>query len=67
MREVKEILMIKPFNLAEEDASILSRYIVEDVEGEYVYSDEGNEQKREVVKSIVKNLIDDYEIPTKEV
>ena len=49
--------MEKPFNLIEDFAILVSRYMVEDAIGEYVYEDEENEQKREVVKSIIHNII----------
>lgn len=35
----------------------LSRYLIEDCNEEYVYCDEKNENKREIVKSIIKTLI----------
>ena len=40
------ILASSPFSLSENDAFLLARYIIEDVNGDYVYCDEGNEQKR---------------------
>ena len=46
MKEVKKVLLNEPFCLTEEDALLLSRYIVEDAQGEYIYCDELNEQKR---------------------
>lgn len=39
---------------------IISRYIIEDVQEEYVYCDDLNENHREVVKAIIKNLIPQY-------
>lgn len=41
---------------------MLARYLIEDVEAEFVYCDDQNENHREVVKSIIKTLIQDYEI-----
>ena len=40
------ILRSSPFSLSEDDSMLLSRYIIEDAHGDYVYCDEGNEQKR---------------------
>ncbi len=60
MGEVKEIFRSKPFHLQEEDIVIISRYIIEDVQEEYVYCDDLNENHREVVKAIIKNLIPQY-------
>jgi hypothetical protein len=42
---------------------VLSRYIIEDQGVEYVYSHEANEVERSIVKSIVKTVIGDYELP----
>lgn len=62
MKETLEILELEPFGLKADSASLLARYLVEDAEGEYVYCDLANEQKREVVKSIVRSLLGEYEL-----
>ena len=54
--------MSYPFELKEDDAHILSRYVIEDSTNEYVYCDLNNEHKRNVVKSIIKAVVGDYEI-----
>jgi hypothetical protein len=42
MREVKNILRVAPFYLSEEEATLVSRYVVEDETIEFVYWDEDN-------------------------
>lgn len=37
----------------------MARYIIEDINEEYVYCDQMNENHREVVKSILNNLVSD--------
>lgn len=51
-----------PFFLSEDQAHLLSRYMVEDVMNDYIYCDEENENKREIVKSILKNIVGDYSV-----
>jgi hypothetical protein len=36
--------------------------MVEDVMNDYIYSDEQNENKREILKSILKNIVGDYSV-----
>lgn len=62
MGEAKKTLMQYPFELKDEEAHILARYLVEDSSNEHVYCDENNEHKRSVVKSIIKALVGDYDI-----
>lgn len=63
MRQAISILTNDIFGLNETDALILSRYLVEDSPNDYVYSDPNNENLRSVVKSILKNVIGEYNIP----
>ena len=42
MGETKHILMNYPFELQDEDAHILARYLIEDSSNEYVYCDLNN-------------------------
>jgi NADH:ubiquinone oxidoreductase subunit H len=63
MKELKATLQEHPFNLKEEEATLVSRYIVEDSANEYVYWDEENEINRNIAKSIIRALIGDYELP----
>jgi hypothetical protein len=62
MHEVKEILRGYPFELSEEESHMLARYMIEDSMKDHVYVDLNNEQKRSVVKSILKALVGDYRI-----
>ena len=62
MQETIEILTRRPFTLPTESAILLARYIIEDINEEYVYSHFLNENHREVVRSIVKTLIPSYTI-----
>ena len=57
-----ETLQKFPFQLSEEEAYLVSRYLIEDSNNQHVYVDKNNEQKRMVVKSILKALVGDYEI-----
>jgi hypothetical protein len=36
--------------------------MVEDVMNDYIYCDEENENKRDIVKSILKNIVGDYSV-----
>lgn len=49
-------------NLKEEEARLIARYIIEHSDNEHVYTDDLNEHKRAIVKSILKNLFGDYPI-----
>jgi hypothetical protein len=63
MEEAENILSTnKVFELRQEDAKTLARYLVEDSQNDYVYCDPANENLRTVVKSIIKNVIGDYEV-----
>ena len=62
MKQLKEILKEAPFKLTEEEAFQLARYAIEDCEEEHVYCDEGNENTRDIVKSIIKAVMGEYEI-----
>jgi ribosomal protein S20 len=62
MREINSILRNDIFGLNESDALALSRYLIEDSPTDHVYCDPNNENLRSVVKSIVKNVIGDYEV-----
>ncbi len=42
MKEIQSILQEYPFSLKEEEATLISRYVVEDSANEYVYWDEDN-------------------------
>lgn len=64
MREVKSILQNKIFGLNETDSILLSRYLIEDSHNDYVYCDPNNENMRTVVKSIIKNIVSEYLLPT---
>ena len=55
--------MDNPFGLLESDATLFSRYVVEDQPGEYVYSDDENQIKRNIAKSIFRATIEEYSIP----
>ncbi len=66
MREINQILRVAPFGLKEEEAVMVSRYIVEDSNNEYVYWDENNEISRNIAKSILKAFIGDYRQPNLE-
>jgi len=39
MEQVLHILLKEPLNLAKETATLLARYLIEDVNAEYVYCD----------------------------
>ena len=52
--------MKDPFGLKEEEATLISRYVVEDSANEYVYWDEDNEIYRNIAKSIIKTFVGDY-------
>lgn len=54
--------MSAPFNLPEAESHLLARYLIEDVDDEYVYSDAKLENKRDVVKSIIKAIVGDYDL-----
>ena len=54
------ILKNEPFFLSQEQAHLVSRYMVEDVMNDYIYCDEENENKRDIVKSILKNIVGEY-------
>ena len=56
------VLKNQPFYLSQEQAHLLSRYMVEDVMNDYIYSDEQNENKRDILKSILKNIVGDYSV-----
>ena len=56
--------MAHPFKLGEKDAHALSRYLIEDCEDEYLYCDLTNENNRQIVKSILKAFIGEYQLPT---
>lgn len=60
MQEVRLVLQSRPISLSTDDAHLLARYLIEDVQEEYVYCDDLNENHREVVKSIVKTLVQAY-------
>lgn len=62
MKQVYDILMSEPFNLSQTQAELLSRYLIEDVQNDFIYCAWDNENKREVVKSILKNTVKDYEV-----
>jgi hypothetical protein len=59
---VKETITNYPFELSEEESTLLARYMIEDSVKDYVYVDPKNEHKRSVVKSIIKALVGSYEI-----
>lgn len=40
----------------------MARYLIEDVQTEFVYSDDFNENTREIVKSILKALFKEYPV-----
>lgn len=42
MKQAKHVLMNDKFKLNDQQAKLLSRYLVEDATGEYVYCDEDN-------------------------
>ena len=67
MKEVMEVFEEAPFKLNPEDRELLARYIVEDAQGQYIYCDEENEQKREVAKAILKSLLTEYELCSEEI
>ena len=50
------------FSLNEEDSKTLARYLVEDSQNDYVYCDPQNQNLRTVVKSIIRNVIGDYQV-----
>ena len=56
MKELIDILKEFPFGVTEENAILISRYMVEDSPNDYVYCDFDNEQRRSIVKSIIKAL-----------
>ena len=62
MKEVIEILREFPFRLREEESYQVARYAIEDCEEDFVYCDEGNQNKRDIVKSIIKAVVGDYEV-----
>ena len=62
MKEVIRILQSHAFNLDEDEAYTLARYLVEDSNNQYVYCDENNEIERSIIKSIIKAVVGDYEI-----
>ena len=57
MKTIKDILIKHPFSLSEAEATLVSRYIVEDSANEYVYCDELNEISINIAKSIMKAFI----------
>lgn len=63
MKAVKTILKTHPFLLEEDEATALSRYIVEDSANEYVYWDEDNEIQLSIAKSILRAFVGEYELP----
>lgn len=60
MREVQHLLSFPPFSLPKDKAQLLARYLIEDVQTDFVYCDDFNENTREIVKSILKALLRDY-------
>lgn len=66
MKTIKDILVKHPFSLNEDEAILVSRYIVEDSSNEYVYWDELNEISINIAKSIIKAFIGDYQLPDKD-
>lgn len=60
MKQAKDILMMYPFELTDEQAHLLARYLIEDSDNQYVYCDPNNENKRSIVKSILKSLTGNY-------
>jgi hypothetical protein len=63
MSETQKILQSFPFCLEVDQAFLLARYIIEDCYEDYVYCDDGNENVRDVVKSIVSAVIGQYKKP----
>lgn len=43
---------------------MLARYMIEDCHEDYVYYDPANENIRDIVKSILKSVIGEYNLPT---
>ena len=73
LREIKTIFLNHPFNLKEEEAMLLGRYIIEDdsevkvsSDNIYVYCHEDNELSRIMAQSILKAFINRYEVPNHE-
>jgi hypothetical protein len=62
--QVKQILEGEPFALSAGAAQLVARYAIEDSQEEYVYYHESNENKREIVKSIIKAAVNYCEPPT---
>lgn len=62
MRQAKQTLKQSPFQLGDEDAHQLARYLIEDSQNDFVYVDPNNQLKRSIVKSIIKAFVGDYEI-----
>ena len=48
--------------LQDDQAHLLARYMVEDVMNDYIYCDEENENKRDIVKSILKSVVGEYSV-----
>ena len=59
---IKIVCKNRYFELSEEDGKTLARFLIEDSENDYVYCDPQNENLRTVVKSIIKNVIGDYDV-----
>lgn len=57
MEEIYTIFRNEKINLCHEDALALARYAIEDVAEEFVYCDNMNENTRNIVKAIFKNII----------
>jgi hypothetical protein len=66
LREIKEKLQAYPFDLRQEQALLLARYIVEDCTKDNVYYHEDNEVERSIAKSILRAFVGEYCLPVEE-
>lgn len=63
LKEIQEKLQAFPFDLKEDESTLLSRYIVEDCTKDNVYFHEENEIERTIAKSILRAFVGSYAIP----
>lgn len=66
LREIREKLQAYPFDLKQEQALLLARYIVEDCTKDNVYYHEDNEVERSIAKSILRAFVGEYRLPVEE-
>lgn len=66
LKEIKDKLQAYPFDLKQEQALLLSRYIVEDCTKDNVYYHEENEVERTIAKSILRAFVGEYSVPVEE-